>query len=519
MSQESTRDLTPVVPKRLRSTFFMLVGCLMIAAAACLFIHGFNHDFESFAIKAMGEDCFHHVTIAPVLLMALALCSAICLPLLASIIMIEFSFRAVRMTSISMMALAALLVAPAYLMASSTLYVSVLLLFGCSILLLGTCCNPNVLLIASPKTAIRRLNFAHCFTPFAGIICLLIFFAALPAALDRESPSINSQPINLALSTTDILLMSAPYALVFLFSLMLCKRVWCHKDVGDQLQDTASKRLWTIPVYLLCVTTATTLLVAFFLAAVEHSELIPPTLVRIARMMLGNVIFLFLVVCIAAMMLGNVIFLLLVGSYRRLLFALIRKPRFIFGSLSLMIVSALMAQVGMGLIKDIATVQSMRDPRFICLFLVMASLMLGRWLGTFLMKKHSPKKLLMIYSTGAILCGIAALCISSTPLYLGSFPMLDIINMLSCFCMGIMFPTIYADTMSGLTDTQMKLATSWLSFLILIGTMIIPTLFTSLQDSILPPCQQANMPMTNAPLLIGTLLVLLYALCMRRAKS
>ena len=106
-----------------------------------------------------------------------------------------------------------------------------------------------------------------------------------------------------------------------------------------------------------------------------------------------------------------------------------------------------------------------KDAAFYLGSIAMVGFMLGRFIGTFLMRYIKPASLLSIYaSISIILITIAVTCDGNTALYaLMAVP----------FFMSIMFPTIFALGIKGLGE-ETKIASSFLVMAI-IGGAIIPT--------------------------------------------
>jgi MFS transporter, FHS family, L-fucose permease len=93
--------------------------------------------------------------------------------------------------------------------------------------------------------------------------------------------------------------------------------------------------------------------------------------------------------------------------------------------------------------------------------------MLGRFIGTALMTKQEPRKIVAWYSMAAVGFLVAAF-------FLGGFPALICI-MLAFFCQSIMFPTIFALATKGLAPAESKLASS-LVIMSIVGGAIMPPL-------------------------------------------
>ena len=91
--------------------------------------------------------------------------------------------------------------------------------------------------------------------------------------------------------------------------------------------------------------------------------------------------------------------------------------------------------------------------------------MLGRFLGTWLMSKTEPRKVLLWYSVAAVALVALAFAIG------GSVGILCI--MLTYFCQSIMFPTIFALATKGLPPAEAKMASS-LVIMAIVGGAVMP---------------------------------------------
>lgn len=93
--------------------------------------------------------------------------------------------------------------------------------------------------------------------------------------------------------------------------------------------------------------------------------------------------------------------------------------------------------------------------------------MLGRFLGTWLMSRTEPRKVLLWYCAAAV--GLVALAFVTGGL------MAIVCLMLTYFCQSIMFPTIFALATKGLPPAESKLASS-LVIMAIVGGAVMPPL-------------------------------------------
>ena len=99
--------------------------------------------------------------------------------------------------------------------------------------------------------------------------------------------------------------------------------------------------------------------------------------------------------------------------------------------------------------------------------------LIGRFLGTAIMKYVAPHKLLMIYALlSVLLCGVAIT-------FKGTLAIYALIGI--CFFMSIMFPTIFSLGIKDLgSDTEMA---SSLIVMSIVGGAIIPRIFGLISDA------------------------------------
>lgn len=102
----------------------------------------------------------------------------------------------------------------------------------------------------------------------------------------------------------------------------------------------------------------------------------------------------------------------------------------------------------------------------------MVSFLIGRWIGTMLMKNNSPSRMLMLFGLGGVVCSAGAIFL---PGMLGLISLVGI----SVF-MSIMFPTIYGIALKGMGD-EAKIGSAGLVMAI-VGGALMPVLQGYLLD-------------------------------------
>ena len=98
--------------------------------------------------------------------------------------------------------------------------------------------------------------------------------------------------------------------------------------------------------------------------------------------------------------------------------------------------------------------------------------LIGRWIGTAMMKTINPSKMLIIFGIGGIICALGAIVLQGIP---GLISLISI----SIF-MSIMFPTIYGIALKGMGD-EAKIGSSGLVMAI-VGGALMPLLQASILD-------------------------------------
>ncbi len=102
----------------------------------------------------------------------------------------------------------------------------------------------------------------------------------------------------------------------------------------------------------------------------------------------------------------------------------------------------------------------------------MISFLIGRWIGTALMKKINPSKLLMYFGIGGVLCATGAIFLP------GMIGLISLVS-ISVF-MSIMFPTIYGIALNDMGD-EAKIGSAGLVMAI-VGGALMPVLQGSILD-------------------------------------
>ena len=96
----------------------------------------------------------------------------------------------------------------------------------------------------------------------------------------------------------------------------------------------------------------------------------------------------------------------------------------------------------------------------------------GRWIGTYLMKKHDPSNMLFLFGIGGVVCSAGAILLPG---------MLGLVSLVSIsIFMSIMFPTIYGIALKDMGD-EAKIGSAGLVMAI-VGGALMPVLQGSILD-------------------------------------
>ncbi len=166
MNTDETRDLTPVVPRKYRAAFFMLVSCFalwgLVNAMAEVLVKAFESIFPELGQMGTVMSVTSHYGAYAVLAIP------------ASIFIKKFSFKSGVLLGLGVFFIGVLGYVPAAAFNSYEICLCSIFVYasGCSIL--ETTCNPFVLAMGPEETAVRRLNFAQQFNPVGCLIGLLV---------------------------------------------------------------------------------------------------------------------------------------------------------------------------------------------------------------------------------------------------------------------------------------------------------------------------------------------------------
>ncbi|MBR1997823.1 MAG: MFS transporter [Akkermansia sp.] len=181
MSKYVKGDMTPVVPKRFRTVFFMLVACFALWGLLNNMTDNLVPAFETiFGIKpseSAGVQISFYGAYAV-------------LAIFAAMMVEEFSYRTGVLAGLGFYILGALIYIPACIAQSFDLYLLGIFILAGGLSILETSCNPYVLSLGPEKTAVRRLNFAQAFNPVGSLAGIFLAKYLILSNLEGNSKAI-----------------------------------------------------------------------------------------------------------------------------------------------------------------------------------------------------------------------------------------------------------------------------------------------------------------------------------------
>ncbi len=450
MSQSKSSDLTPVVPRRHRAVFFMLVACFAFWGLLNNMTDNLVPSFQLIFTVPQSEAALIQVAFYG----AYAV-----LAVLASVLIEEFSYRVGLLISLAIYILGALCYIPACITQSFELYFIAIFVVagGCS--LMETTCNPYVLSLGPEKTAVRRLNFAQAFNPVGSLLGILLAQQLILANLnpaDADARKAMSEEKLRAIVHTELFWVCVPYVGLCAIACVLWVLFLRAKDTPALPEAAAdgAKRGGGLRVLIATLFSVVPLTVFYFL---------DPDMDKVLWILLG--------------LLGPIAYLLVMPSYRSMLVALLRIPRYWCGVIAQFFYVGVQiaawtclnvyCQKELGVSKaDAATY-----------YLISLVLFIGcRWVATYYMKKFNPASMMALFAVAAIACCAGVIYLPSDVLFdfCGLPITLNAISLMAMSgCMSLMFPTIYGIALGGL-GKEVKLGAAGLIMSILGGAVITP---------------------------------------------
>ena len=448
MSATDSPDLTPVVPRKSRAVFLMLV--------ACFALWGLLNNMMDNLVPAFQKIFTMDQSRAGLVQVAFYGAYAV-LAIFASILIEEFSYRVGVLIGLGIYILGALTYIPACTNQSFDIYFIAIFVVagGCS--LLETTCNPYVLSLGPDKTGVRRLNFAQAFNPVGSMMGIvlaqqLILSHLHPATAEQRAampPEAREEIVN-----NELFWVCAPY--VGLCAVALLIWLFFLGGAKSSSRDTsAASAAGLVRVLIAAVFSVGPLTALYF---------IYPDMDKVQWILWG--------------MVGPFAYIILLPNYRGMLTALLAKPRYWMG------VIAQFFYVGVQIAAwTWLNVYCQRElgvtPSKAAIYYTIAITLfiICRWVATYYMKKFNPASMMSLFAVAAILCCAGVMYLPSTVLF--SIYGLDFSANVICLvamsgCMSLMLPTIYGIALGGLDQKVVKLGAAGLIMAILGGAIITP---------------------------------------------
>lgn len=224
MSTQAAKDLTPVVPRKFRTAFFMLVSCFalwgLVNAMAEVLVKAFESVFPALGQMGTVMTVSSHYGAYAVLAIP------------ASVLIKKFGYKAGVLLGLGVFFFGVLGYVPAALFHSYEICLGSIFVYasGCSIL--ETTCNPFVLAMGPQETAVRRLNFAQQFNPVGCLIGLLVAKYAIFGNMVQAAPG---ETLSQAQQAQNLIWLVTPY--ICLAVIVAC--LWTAFRVKDMPVATA----------------------------------------------------------------------------------------------------------------------------------------------------------------------------------------------------------------------------------------------------------------------------------------
>ena len=445
----NTVDLTPVVPRRVRAVFFILV--------ACFALWGLLNNMTDNLVPAFQRIFTMDQSRAGLVQVAFYGAYAV-LAIFASILIEEFSYRVGVLIGLGVYIVGALMYIPACVQQSFDIYFVAIFVVagGCS--LLETTCNPYVIALGPEKTAVRRLNFAQAFNPVGSMVGIVLAQQLILGNLNPATAAERAQmapDARAAIINDELFWVCAPY--VGLCAIALLIWLFFLRSGGRSEQEiTGANGGGGLLRTLVAAVFAVGPLVALYFAFPEMN--------KVSWILCG--------------MLGPIAYVVIMSSYRRMLAALLRKPRYWFG------VVAQFFYVGVQIaawtwLNVYCQCELGVSPGAAAIYYTMAIglFILCRWVATYYMKKYNPASMMSLFAVAAIACCAGVMYLPSRVLFsIGGLPFsANVICLVAMSgCMSLMFPTIYGIALGGLDARVVKLGAAGQIMAILGGAVITP---------------------------------------------
>ncbi len=389
------------------------------------------------------------------------------LAILASVLIEEFSYRVGLLISLGIYIIGALCYIPACVMQSFDLYFIAIFVVASGCSLMETTCNPYVLSLGPDKTAVRRLNFAQAFNPLGSLLGILLaqqlILANLNPAGAEQRAAMAPEQLQ-AIVHHELFWVCVPYvglcaiAVVLWFLFLRAKEESVSAGVKEQKRGG-------FRVLMAALFSVVPLTVFYFLA---------PDMDKVTWVLLG--------------LSGPFAYLLIVPTYRSMLVALLRKPRYWCGVIAQFfyvgVQIAAWTWLNVYCQKELGVTPAQGATYYLISIILFICC---RWVATYYMKKFNPASMMVLFAFAAILCCAGVIYLPSDVLFsVGGLPItLNVLCLMAMSgCMSLMFPTIYGIALGGL-GKEVKLGAAGLIMSILGGAIITPWMASCIDNGTL----------------------------------
>lgn len=383
------------------------------------------------------------------------------LAIFASILIEETSYRVGLLIGLGIYIFGALCYIPACIHQSFEIYFLAIFVVASGCSLLETTCNPYILSLGPARTSVRRLNFAQAFNPIGSTLGIILaqqlILAHLHPATASERKTMTPEMLK-EIVQAELFWVCAPYvglcAAAFGIWLFFLRNREAEKSLSQQ-PHLAHRKGGAVRMLVAALFSLAPLTALYFLF---------PGMDKVQWILWG--------------MLGPIAYLLLIPSYRRMLFELIRIPRYSCG------VVAQFFYVGVQIAawtwlnvycqKELGVDKASAASYYTLSILLFITC---RWIATYYMKTYNPAHMMALFTLAAIVCTAGVIYLPSTVLFsVGGLPFSGnvIALILLSGCMSLMFPTIYGLALQGLNERVVKLGAAGLIMSILGGAIITP---------------------------------------------
>ncbi len=396
-----------------------------ILITSLFFLWGFAHNLDPILIPHLKRS-FTLSTLQASLVDSAVFIAYFFMALPAGFIMRKYGYKSGIITGLLLFALGSFLFIPATNTQAYIFFLGALFIIACGLTILETAANPYAALLGDPKTSSQRLNFAQSFNGLAATMAPIIGakLILVQGATDEELNKMTDTARKIALAS-EASTVKLPYFILGTVILLIAIAFYFTKlpeiKDGDDEESSAS-----------------------ILHAFKHRHL--------SWAVAAQFFYVGAQVCVFSFFILFASKTIPVGTIKDGLIIAIEKA-FLW----------------------LHIIDKPSETGYLSYYLATAGLvfMIGRFVGTFIMKYVQPNTLLAIYSAiNIILCLIAIYGHGTTPVYA---------TIGIAFFMSIMFPTIFSLGIKDLGgDTKFG---SSLIIMSIVGGAILPLLFGVISDS------------------------------------